>query len=168
MERLMQKVLLAAHNSPAGCLQEQPVSKPRSSISFSCLNPVHLHQVNGGDPHWLEEQQQRHHLVLHPIRSCCWRSTAYQGRGCSPLTNISSLLPQVTSYFQRRNLRSVTLIPLLSGSSGSFSPRSCTVNCTPEAVGKAEHNAPKGKQSDDQFIWQKYPKLASCLQDWID
>lgn len=40
--------------------------------------------------------------------------------------------------------------------------------CTPEAIGKAEHNAPKGKQSDDQFIWQKYPKLASCLQDWMD
>ena len=38
---------------------------------------------------------------------------------------------------------------------------------TPAAVGKAEHNAHKGKRNDYPFIWQRCPELASCLQDWM-
>lgn len=63
-----------------------------------------------------------------------------------PLTNIPSLLPHVTPFFQRRRLRNTTLTPSLSGSPGSFSPRSYTIITQQRLVGKASRRLARGRE----------------------
>lgn len=77
-------------------LTTAPLGACRSSVSLRpdhllpCLCPVLSHQADGRDP----AEAQKHHFVLHPIRSCCWRDTAHQG----PVSSTSQVLPTSTGH----------------------------------------------------------------------
>lgn len=92
----------------------------RSNLSES---QVHLSLVLSAScpftPSRWQRPTRRHHLVLHPTRSCCWSSTAYQG----PAHLRGQTSPP---YFQCRRIGSIRLAPLLLGSPHSFS-QSCAI-----------------------------------------
>lgn len=113
-EQLIHELLLAAHNSPPGCLQEQCVSKAMSSIALpvSCpFTPSRWQRPSRG-----MEQQGSTALPSTPP------GAAAGGPSLSAPPNMPSLLPQVT-HSQRRSPSKVTLAPLPGRSAGSFSPQ---------------------------------------------
>lgn len=144
--------LLAAHNIPLGACRSKVSQRPDHLLP--CLGPILSHQADGRDPAE-EGTAGKHHFALHPVRSRCCRDTAHQGLDCSPPTK-SSLLPLAHTCSAEA---SKPCLPHCYRDLQEASPH--TSSC-----GKVVHTPTEG--SAKQFIWQRYPRLASCLQHWMN
>lgn len=119
-EQLIHRLLLAAHNSPPGCLQEQCVSKAMSSIALpvSCpFTPSRWQRPSRG-----MEQQGSTALPSTPSGAAAGGTELTRAQ---PICTTKHALPASTGHTlaAQKPQQSHTCPPLPRRSAGSFSPQ---------------------------------------------
>lgn len=155
-EQLIHKLLLAAHYSPLGCLQEQCVSKARSSIALpvSCPFTPSIWQRHSQST----EQQGSTTLPSTPSAAAAGGTQLTRAQ---PICTIKHPLPTSTGHTCSAEASAKSYLPPSYGDLQAASPH-------PSSSWESRAHSPRGKGSDKQFIWQRYPRLASHLQHWMD
>lgn len=156
-EQLIHELLLAAHNSPPGCLQEQRVSKAMSSIALpvSCpFTPSRRQRPSRGT-----EQQGSAALPSTPSGAAAGGTELTRAQ---PISTTKHALPASTGHtLAAQKPQQSHTCPPHQGDLQAASPHS-------SSSWESRAHSPRGKGSDKQFIWHRYPRPASHRQHGMD